>query len=110
MALLALQEGLGLWNRPLVDGEFLQAFLASPKGVSSQQESLCGLGGGWEQTEVFPLSPLCPPHKVAGRWDPRALGLGASLHLPTSPCVLLEGGFGGPLSWSGSRCIVFMTT
>lgn len=33
--------------------------------------------------------PFVSSFKVAGRWDPRVLELGASIHLPTFPCVLL---------------------
>lgn len=33
--------------------------------------------------------PFVPSCKVSGRWDPRVLGLGASLHLPTFCCALL---------------------
>lgn len=55
------------------------------------QKILCGLGRRLEvdvgvTSESFVLS--C---KVTGRWDPRILGLGASLHLPTFPCFLLGG-------------------
>lgn len=34
--------------------------------------------------------PFVSSCKVAGRWDPRVLGLGASIHLPTFPCPLGE--------------------
>lgn len=89
MVLLAFQEGLCLQNRTLVDREFLYAYLASPKGFSFHQESLCGLGRRLEVDVGVTSESFVPSCKVTGRWDPRILGLGASLHLPTFPCVLL---------------------
>lgn len=54
-----------------------------------QQESPCGLSGRLEVDIGVTSESFVPSFKVTGRWDPRVLGLGASLHLPTFPCVLL---------------------
>lgn len=88
MALMAPQEGLCLQNRTLVEEEFPQLTWQAQGFFISVREPVWA---GWRpEADIGVTSePFVSSCKGAGRWDPRVLGLGASIHLPTFPCVLL---------------------